>query len=282
MDDYNVFRIPKKSGGWRTIEAPSEELKEKQRADLPWLKGIFKTSIAAHGFIDGRSIVTAAREHKAPQCLLCFDIKDFFPSITMDRFVQYRMLKRARRQRLRGRTVMTDYELERLKKHFYDFSDDKGPRLPQGAPASPYLSNIYMRSFDSRMLKVARIYGLTYTRYADDIQLSFSRYAEIDFEFPPKDRMIARLWSAKKIAARMLGGIGLTINEKKTRLKQPCSRMAICGLVVNPCAGQSVRIPRRWRRRLRAALHQQGEHPDARTKGMQAYAHMVEKQRAIA
>lgn len=41
--------------------------------------------------------------------------------------------------------------------------------LPQGAPTSPALSNIVGYEMDKKLAALAAEYGLTYTRYADDL-----------------------------------------------------------------------------------------------------------------
>lgn len=41
--------------------------------------------------------------------------------------------------------------------------------LPQGAPTSPSLSNIVSYEMDRKLAALAAEYGLTYTRYADDL-----------------------------------------------------------------------------------------------------------------
>lgn len=44
--------------------------------------------------------------------------------------------------------------------------------LAQGSPASPVLSNIFMKSIDEEIFTLAGKYSLTVTRYADDIVFS--------------------------------------------------------------------------------------------------------------
>ena len=44
--------------------------------------------------------------------------------------------------------------------------------LPQGAPTSPYLSNIIAKQLDKRLIGLSQRYNLRYTRYADDLTFS--------------------------------------------------------------------------------------------------------------
>ena len=55
---YNTFQIPKRSGGMRTIQAPSAELKKIQRCILRRLLKRLKSHPAATGFENTHSIVT--------------------------------------------------------------------------------------------------------------------------------------------------------------------------------------------------------------------------------
>ena len=54
---------------------------------------------------------------------------------------------------------------------FYMFLEDK---LPQGSPASPIMSNIYLLEFDYLLTELLRNLNkhFVYTRYADDILIS--------------------------------------------------------------------------------------------------------------
>lgn len=91
---YTVHKIPKKSGGVRTIEAPSPLLKRIQRAILDaWLYPFFPASIFAMGFVPNRSIRTNAERHfnedlKNHQVVLKMDMHNFFPSIHLGVILQ--------------------------------------------------------------------------------------------------------------------------------------------------------------------------------------------------
>ena len=84
-----VFKLPKKSGGYRTIHAPSKKEKAEYRSLIPPLTALCqkleKDTLgceALHGFMPGRSAVTNAMQHVGDwEYTLNFDLKDFFDSV---------------------------------------------------------------------------------------------------------------------------------------------------------------------------------------------------------
>lgn len=161
---YRKFEMPKRRGGTRVIEVPTPALLEAQR----WIKSSILDKIevhdSAHGFVGNRSVVTNAKVHLGAKCLLKVDIKDFFPSIKIKRGIAVFM-------RL-GFPPNVAYYLASL--------CFKSGRLPQGAATSPSISNVVAKRLDARLLGAAKIHGLNYTRYADDMVFSGS---EMDTEF---------------------------------------------------------------------------------------------------
>jgi RNA-directed DNA polymerase len=115
-----------------------------------------------------------------------------------------------------------------------------GPRgLPQGACTSPALSNQVARRLDKRLGGLAAKFGLTYTRYADD--LTFSASDELDGRI---GYLLARI-------RHITQDEGFAINGKKTRVLGRRSSQRVTGVVVN----DKLSLPRAELRRLRAILH---------------------------
>lgn len=90
---YTSFKIKKKSGGFRQIDAPSAELKSIQRkiADALWeyekvirINNNIKSNIS-HAFEKDKSIFSNAKVHRNKRFVLNIDLKDFFPSIHFGR-----------------------------------------------------------------------------------------------------------------------------------------------------------------------------------------------------
>jgi hypothetical protein len=111
--------------------------------------------------------------------------------------------------------------------------------LPQGAPTSPAIANVICRQLDARLDGLARRCGGRYTRYADDLTLSF--------DAEPAAGIGRLYWWIDQICAQE----GFVERPDKRRVLRPHQRQLVTGLVVND--GQ--RVPRTQRRRFRALLH---------------------------
>lgn len=261
-DQYTIFKIPKKSGGFRQIEAPNDALKAEQRDILQKIKGMHYISPFCHSFRSARNVVSNAKGHVGAKYVLHIDAKNFFPSIAWDRF-----------KRLVHANPNFSIPQDILKRCFCKFEGDPVARLPQGAPTSPWLSNLYLSKFDTAM---ARYMSYMSVRIADGSpqeisQYNYSRYAD-DITISGPDEK--RLWAIYFMMERKLfRRYGITLNRKKTRMMGPSNRKMVCGIVVNVKAQPR----RRWRKNLRAEIHNQvvkGQPLKASTLGKLAYLNM--------
>src|SRR5262249_9369852 len=140
--------------------------------------------------------------------------------------------------------------------------------LPQGAPTSPRLSNLLNYRLDARLTAMAARLGAHYSRYADDITLSFDQ----------DDR--TRIRSFIRFVKRAAADEGSRVpGRRKLRIRRRHQQQRVTGLVVN--AG--VHLPRQTRRWLRAVEHHLRTGRSAtltpeQLAGWQAFRRMVEKQ----
>lgn len=202
---YKKIKIPKRSGGIREISIPAEGLKFLQRWILNNILERISLPSSAIGFRKGFSIVDNATVHINKPCIINIDMKDFFPSIS---FLQvYKVF------RYFGYTTEVSKVLSKLCTY-------KGV-LPQGAPSSPYLSNIICRRLDKRLFFLSKKIEATYSRYADDITFSGDR------------SIVHYIQEIKKI----INDEGFKINENKTRIKYSNERQIVTGLIVNKKLG---------------------------------------------
>ena len=90
---YKEFKIKKKSGGDRTINAPVNGLKAIQKTLALILQCVFVPHKAAMGFVKEKSIVDNAAIHVGNLYVYNIDLKDFFPSIDQARVWKCLQLK---------------------------------------------------------------------------------------------------------------------------------------------------------------------------------------------
>ena len=166
---YHTFKIPKKSGGLRTINAPNDEL----MAALRELKNIFEQDCkalyhtAAYAYVAGRSTLDCVKKHQRNESkwFLKTDFSNFFGSTTKEFLIhQLEMIFpfSVILQSTNGRAALDKcLDLCML---------DGG--LPQGTPISPMLTNLMMIPVDAQLSRNLAENHFVYTRYADDIQIS--------------------------------------------------------------------------------------------------------------
>ena len=191
--------------------------------------------------------------------MIKIDIRDFFESITeIDVYRVFRergyqplvALEIGRictRLRDKHRDLGSWVSRRRHSRHFIYARDRTYPRthlgvLPQGAPTSPMLANHAVHGLDAKLTGIASEYGLTYSRYADDLT------------FSTKDKSFGRARAHDVIGQiyRTLGKRGLSPNRAKTVIASPGARKIVLGLLVD---GPKPRLTREFRSRLRMHLH---------------------------
>lgn len=217
---YRDFRIKKKSGGYRELSSPHYALKYVQKWIYTNILAKVKVNYCAHGFRPKKSILTNAKVHVKSTCLLKLDLKDFFPSITIEQVI----------------TVFNKLGYSKKVSFYLASICCVDGCLPQGAPTSPALSNIITCHLDNRMLGICKKMGLRYTRYADDMAFS-GEHIKPDF-----------VDSCQKIITEC----GFTLNESKVKLYKGDGAKLLTGLSL---ANKVVRLPREYRRTVEADLY---------------------------
>ena len=219
-NEYHCFKIPKKSGGMREIEAPSDILKSYQS----WIKVNILDKIAisdyAMGFKKSCSILDNAKKHVGKELVINLDIKDFFPSITYKQV--YKIFSYL------GYTNEVAHLLTQI-------CTNKDNVLPQGSPASPIISNIVALKLDKRLSGLADSFECDYSRYADDITFSGSK-------------CIKRILPLVKA---IIEEEGFEINADKLRFQYSFQRQEVTGLVVN----EGVKISPRLQHEIEYAIY---------------------------
>lgn len=221
---YHEHHVPKKRGGQRRLLIPAPDLKSLQRRILRRLLARLRAHPAAHGFEKQRSIVTNALPHIQRRVVIKLDIVDFFPTTTAARVEAY------------FRRVGWNAEAAGLLTRLCTYENG----LPQGAPTSPRISNLVNFVFDARLQRLVQRRKGAYTRYADDLTISFPK------DYPRRVRGVIQF------ARRLAKALGYRIHTRgKLRILRPHQQQRVTGLVVNA----KVNLPRKVRRKLRAVRH---------------------------
>lgn len=242
---YVEFKIKKKSGAERTINAPSNGLKSLQKTLSFVLQCVYEPHIAAMGFVRNRSIVDNANLHVGSIYVYNIDLKDFFPSIDQARVWKCLQLKpfllansKQNLANLIASLCCTEMEVER-KNEIGEWQKVKRNALPQGAPTSPVITNIVCQKLDFLLTGVAKRFNLKYSRYADDI--TFSSMHNV---YQPESEFLKELH-------RIVAEQNFHIKESKTRLQKEGYRKEVTGLLVN----EKANVQQRYIKQLRMWLY---------------------------
>jgi RNA-directed DNA polymerase len=227
---YRYRWIKKRHGEVRLLEVPKPRLREVQRQVLRRILDRIPPHDSAHGFRAGRGVRSFVEPHVAQRVVMRLDLRDFFPTIRAGRILGIFLTA--------GYPEAVAQALARLCTHVaggdvFDSlampPDDRRrleslygrPHLPQGAPASPALSNLAAYRLDCRLAALAASAGAISTRYADDLAFSGSG----EFERSTRRFQV-------QVAAIALEE-GFVVHTRKTRIMREGVRQQLAGVVVN-------------------------------------------------
>ena len=216
---YRTFKVPKKAGGERDIAEPLPSLKDIQRWILDEILCKYPISNYAKAYARNHSIWENARFHLKQEILLTIDIKDFFPSLHIEKVF--------------GVFLELGYS-KAVATMLSNLCCLKGS-LPQGAPTSPTLSNILMNNIDAQISSFIKTEKIRYTRYADDMNFSGNLEPGMIIKF----------------VRGVLHDEGLKVNENKIRVRRRGQRQEVTGVIVN----EKLQAPKEMRRKLRQSVY---------------------------
>ena len=221
-EQYYEFKIPKRSGGLRTINAPLTNFKDA----LTEVKDIFEKKIkclshnCAYAYTKNRSTLDALIQHQKNKSnwYLKLDLQDFFPNCTPT--LIYNQLTQLYPfyyfNQLPGNLGTTiPNQLQKI----INICCLRGG-LPQGTPMSPLLTNLIMIPFDYTIhnyLKRGTGEHYVYTRYADDLLIS----SKSEFNWQELQIKLAELLQP------------FTIKQSKTRYGSKAGSNWNLGLMLN-------------------------------------------------
>jgi len=216
---YRKFEIEKRNGKKRTLFEPLPSLKEIQLWILDEILYKCKVSRYAKAYVPKRSIKEHTIYHTDEPFVLTLDIKEFFKSIRFE-LVESLFCNM-------GYSVKLSNLITKL-----CFLDSE---LPQGAPTSPYISNLVMNDFDNEVSKYCMSNKIKYTRYADD--LAFSGNLNVE--------------EIEALVKKELSKIGLELNDTKRKLMTPNQPQLVSGIIVN----KKAQLPKKVRNSLRNEMY---------------------------
>ncbi|PTX61472.1 RNA-directed DNA polymerase [Kordia periserrulae] len=198
---YRYHKVLKKNGDVRKIKEPLPNLKAIQYWLLHNILEKIEPSAYAKAYVKKRGLKQNIRFHKGQKKVLSIDIKDFFPSITFEKVENIFL------------TIGYSVELSNYLAKLCCLKE----KLPQGAPTSPYISNLIFKNIDEIIAVYCKNLNIRYTRYADD--LTFSG----DFDETSLLNYINEIMTENNFI----------LNKDKTKLMLYSERQIVTGIVVN-------------------------------------------------
>tara|TARA_Y100000589_G_scaffold311035_1_gene330021 strand:+ start:451 stop:1701 length:1251 start_codon:yes stop_codon:yes gene_type:complete len=264
---YREYKIRKKTGGMRTIREPNEQLKQIQKRLQQLLDNNAPINPCAHGFRKNRSVVSNAIPHIGNEVVIKLDIESFFDSVRYEQVVEVYSIAASNFH------YNQPYGQLHIKGKFKDFIEKlaslswQPSGLPQGASTSPVIANSILEGFDRKVFGFVYSNDGSYTRYADDITISY-----------PVDNPKLIRWTIKFVEQNLLD-FGFYLNKKKAKLNvlRPHQSQKICGITIND---QRPTISRKDRKLLRAIQHRLKNNGEVtlnkeQISGLAAYYHFV-------
>lgn len=230
----------KKDGSARETFEACEPLKKIQRKIVDRLLSHVEYPDYLHGGIrdakSPRSIYSNAKIHSGSEAIVLQDIKNFFPSITIERV----------RSIFKGLLGFGDEVADILTRLV-----TKNGTVPQGASTSSYLSNLVFWDVEPRLVLWVKQNGMAYSRFADDITIS--SIAKIPTELKSEiirkvTGMLASKGFLQKRQKMHVLAAGQSINRNAK-----IEPVVVTGLTV---CGERPGVPKFERKKIRAAVNE--------------------------
>jgi hypothetical protein len=188
---YFSFQQPKKSGGFRTISAPRDDLKAIQTRIADLLQRIIPPDFL-FAPVSGRSYVDNAARHLGARSVRLLDIEDFFPSCTANRVIWFFMTR-----------MECSPDVAAILRGIVTLNDC----LPQGSPCSPILAYLCYVDMWERIDHLVQQTRCKLSVYADDLTISGRVVPE------------SMIWEIKKALRRH--GHRYNLKKERSRIDRP-------------------------------------------------------------
>jgi hypothetical protein len=217
---FNLFYISKKNGKFRRIFSLYKKQKYQLRELIPYLEKVLlhhDVHKVNYAFIRNRNCVEHAMQHISYKYTVSMDLENFFESVNRYHVSKY------------------------LDKDIMDQCFISGAPQ-QGLPTSPIIANLAFLDCDKDIIDALKKYNILsiYTRYADDLVVSFDNKRDIG-------KVIF-------ILSNIANKAGFKINKKKTKIQNINNgRIVITGVAID---NKGVHPTRKTLKKIRAAKHQ--------------------------
>ncbi len=232
---YKEFRLRRRNGSERIIQAPILPIKRMQKRVAAALEASYRAPRHTHGYVKTRGPLSNAQVHVRQRWVLRVDLKDFFPSIHFGR--------------VRGLLLKPPFDLlPEVARVIAHMCCHEGA-LPHGAPSSPVISNWICRRLDRELAALAKEHHCFYSRYSDDLVFSTNRRG-FPAALATRDSETGAIKVGERLA-ELIAGNGFVVNPEKTVLRQRTQRQMVTGIIVN----EAPNVPRSYVRELRHLLY---------------------------
>ena len=218
--NYEIYKIKKRNGKYRTIYEPNIILKQIQKQILINILNNKAISKYAKAYHKGIKLKDNAITHVNKEMILKLDIKNFFENIS---FVD---------------VYNSCFSIEYFPKSvgmILTFLCTYEDHLTQGSPTSAYISNLVMKKFDESLGNWCELMNISYTRYSDDMTFSG--------KFNPSELIIK--------VRKMLYKLGLELNNDKIHIVHKSSSQNVTGIIVN----EKMQVSIKYRNKIRQEIY---------------------------
>jgi RNA-directed DNA polymerase len=246
-DLYSPFNLPKKQHPYpgklrrlkalepvkyRPIDNPVKQLKDIQKRILATILKRVELPAYLFGAVAGKTLLGHAEQHIQNQSstVVRMDISSYYPNITcLHVYYVWHVVLHCPPATARLLTELTTFDYH----------------LPQGAPTSPAIANIFLASIYAPVCLVSEKAGLTITTWVDDLIFSGAEARSVmetvratlaanDFKMAPEKREIFGPKDEKNFTGTRLGRFEVRVPHKKmSDLRAAIHRLVTGG--VEPC-----------------------------------------------
>lgn len=209
VESYNIYLQPKSKDGYRTIYAPSENLKAVQRRVKVLLQRIEKPSWVFSGK-RGSCHIDNGAYHKDSHYLIATDIEQFYDSCTREQVYRFFISK-----------MCVAPDVAEILANIATLTLKEGVTLiPSGSPCSQLISYFAYSDMFEELQGLAGRYGCKLSIYVDDITIS-------------SNKPISNPKNAEKQVNKILHAYGHNIKWRKTKYYGANDFRVVTGVALN-------------------------------------------------